>query len=138
MMCIFYSPESITILNIVSFANGKYKIMKETFFALGLTEHRLWGYIFMPFMLKKAQERGFYSAIQTVFPTTSDNIFTSLNDNEKKLVELINEYSDQNLFKLFSKNKNVKEFQEKVTPERIVQFIRPYIEKRIGIIFSIF
>ena len=111
--------------------------MKETFFALGLTEHRLWGFIFMPFLLKKTGDQGFYSAVQTVFPSLTDSAYTSLEEKEKEIVKIIDEYNDQALFKLFSKHKNVKEFYEKVTPERIVQFIKPFIEKRIDIIYSI-
>lgn len=111
--------------------------MKDTFFALGLTEHRLWGFLFIPFILKKTEDKGFYSAIQTVFPTSSDSVFLSLEEKEKQIVKLIYDFNDQALFKLFSKHKNVKEFHEKVTPERIIQFIRPYIEKRIAAIFSI-
>ena len=84
--------------------------MKETFFAVGLTEHRLWGFIFMPFLLKKTGEQGFFSAVQTVFPTPNDSVFASLGEEEKKIVRLIDEYNDQSLFKLFSKHKNVKEF----------------------------
>ena len=42
----------------------------------------------------------------------------ALTPEERELVKIINEYSDRNLFKLFSKDKTVKDFIEKVTPEK--------------------
>ena len=105
--------------------------MAERFFALGLSEHRLWGLVLIPLMLIKKEEESYSRPDYTVFPDESDESFLSLSHTEKEAVRIIDEYSDQKLFKYFSKHKSVKEFQEKVSEERISQFIRPYIEKRI-------
>ncbi len=111
--------------------------MNEEFFGLGLNEHRHWGYIFIPYIIKKSEEGNFYFTSHTIFPKSTDDSYQSLSDQQKQMVRICHEYSDQNLFKLFSKNKNVKEFLEKVEPPRIDQFIRPFIEKRLSLIFSI-
>jgi SNF2 family DNA or RNA helicase len=111
--------------------------MTEEFFGLGLNEHRLWGYIFIPYIIKKSEEGNFYYTSHTVFPKPGDESYNSLSDPKKQIVRLTDEYSDQNLLKLFGKNKNVKEFHQKVEPSKIEQHIRPYIEKKLASVFNI-
>ena len=111
--------------------------MNEEFFGLGLNEHRLWGYIFIPYIIKKSEAGNFYYTSHTIFPKSTDESYVSLSEPHKQVVKLCFEYCDQNLFKLFSKNKNLKEFLEKVDLPRIEQHIRPFIEKRLASIFSI-
>jgi SNF2 family DNA or RNA helicase len=111
--------------------------MNENYFGLGLNEHRLWGFLFLPYIIIKSEEGNFYYTSHTIFPKSNDESYLSLSDQHKEMVRLCHEYSDQNLFKLFSKNKNLKEFQEKVDTQRIENFIRPFIEKRLASIFSI-
>lgn len=111
--------------------------MIRKFFALGLYEHRLWGFLFIPMILKKQGEESFYSSERTIFHSPSDPYYNDLTHTEKELVKIIEEYNDKNLFKLFSKHKNIKEFQEKHNPENVENFIRPYIEKRLSKILQI-
>ena len=61
----------------------------------------------------------------------------TLTSEERELVKIINEYNDRTLFKLFSKDKSVKDFLEKVTSENTENFIRPYIERRLYKCFTI-
>ena len=70
-------------------------------------------------------------------PYQSEETISYLTHEEIELVRIINEYSDRSLFKLFSKDKSVKEFIQNVTAERIDKFIRPYIESRLFKCFSI-
>lgn len=111
--------------------------MEKKFFALGLTEHRIWGLVLMPLMLSRDRDNNFYKPDHTVFPLDTDENFISLSNTEKKIVRIIDEYSDQKLFTLFSKHKNVKEFQDRVQKESIHNFIRPYIEKRLNRVLEI-
>lgn len=104
---------------------------KNNFFALGLTEHRIWGFLFIPMIIKKNEGELFYSPAQTVLQSETDSAYLKLSHTEKELVKIAGEYSDHNLFKYFSKFRNIKEFQEKVSKENIENFIRPYIEKRL-------
>lgn len=107
------------------------------FFALALSEHRLWGLVFIPMILKQKSEESFYFPDRTVFVSDTDEYYTGLTHTCKEIVRIVEEYNDQNLFKLFSKHKNIKEFQENVNPGNIENFIRPYIEKRLSRILSI-
>ncbi len=106
--------------------------MDEEFFAVGLSEHRLWGQILIPLILKKKEHENFYTADHIVFPSEKDEQFLRLSHTEKEVVKTIDQYSDQHLFRYFSKDKSVKHFQDTVGPEKINHFIRPYIEKRIA------
>lgn len=101
------------------------------FFAVGLSEHRLWGLILLPVFLIREEERVFYTPDQTIFPSESDEEYLTLSHTEKEIVKIIDEYNDQHLFKYFSRDKNIKEFHARATEEKIHKFIRPYIEKRI-------
>jgi superfamily II DNA or RNA helicase len=111
---------------------------KKKLFALVLTHHRLWGEVLMPYIISEESDRGlFYKLVECLSPFPNIDTLSSLNDEERYLVKIINEYTDRDLFKLFSKDKNVKEFLEKVTRERIDEFIRPYIERRMNRCFGI-
>lgn len=106
--------------------------MNKGFFALGLSEHRLWGIILLPIILRKNRPDPFYITDRIVFPTDTDEVYRNLSHTERELVKICDEYNDKNLFKYFSKNRSLKEFQEKVTDDKISGFIRPFIEKRIS------
>ncbi|MFW5821453.1 MAG: SNF2-related protein, partial [Bacteroidota bacterium] len=105
--------------------------MKGKFFALGLNEHRVWGQVLVPLMLVPTEDQTFYKPDHTIFPSESDENYRNLSITEKKIVKILNEFNDKNLFKIFSKHKNIKEFHDKVNPENIENFIRPHIEKRL-------
>jgi SNF2 family DNA or RNA helicase len=112
-------------------------IMKDSFFALGLTEHRLWGLVLLPLKLNRSQGKSFFRVDYTIFPRDLDTTYQSLSYTEKETVKIIDEYNDKKLFSLFSKEKTLKEFHEKVQKEKINKFIRPYIEKRLYRIFEL-
>ncbi len=68
---------------------------------------------------------------EALSPFPNIDTISTLDSDEREVIVLINEYTDRSLYKLFSKNASVKEFLEKVSPDRIENFIRPYIENRI-------
>jgi SNF2 family DNA or RNA helicase len=107
------------------------------FFALILLNHRLWGYMLVPYILQRVTDRGYFKLSENLSPFPNTETMGSLTAEERELVKIINEYSDRMLFKLFSRDKSVKEFLEKVTAERIEGFIRPYIERRLNKCFNI-
>lgn len=111
--------------------------MTKDIFSLGLNEHRRWGYIFTPYIINKSSEGNFFYTSHSIFPKNKDESFQLLTKEQQEIVCLTDEYSEQNLFKLFSRNKNVKEFLDKVDDIKIENFIRPYIEKRMAKIFDI-
>lgn len=111
--------------------------IKGRIFALILARHRLWGEIFLPYILVNEPNNKYFTLSELLSPYQSDETIKSLDNEERELVRIINEYSDRTLFKQFSKDKNVKEFIQNLTPEKITRFIRPYIERRIRKCFLI-
>jgi len=105
--------------------------IKPKRFALILTHHRLWGAVLLPYIIQNENNRQFYELSECLSPYPDEETLGTLTAEEREVVKAINECSDRSLFKLFSREKNVKEFLEKVTSERIEKFIRPYIERRI-------
>jgi SNF2 family DNA or RNA helicase len=112
-------------------------VRKGRFFALILFQHRLWGSIILPYIIQKETDRGYYKLSECLSPFPNIDTLGTLTSEEREVVKIINEYTDRILFKLFSKDKSVKEFLEKITPEKQECFIRPYIERRLYKCFTI-
>jgi SNF2 family DNA or RNA helicase len=108
---------------------GSAKIKK--LFALILTPHRLWGQILLPYIIINETNKGYFKLSECLTPFPDTGTLSTLTSDDREVIKLINEYSDRNLFRLFSRDKTVKEFLEKVTPDKIEDFARPYIERRI-------
>lgn len=105
--------------------------LREKLFALILTQHRRWGTVLIPYMLERQHGLSYYSMTEALSPFPDSNTLADLDNEEREVVELLNEYSDRNLFKLFSKHRNVKEFSETVGEKEFDTLIKPYIESRI-------
>ena len=73
----------------------------------------------------------YHKLAECLYPFPDNNTLELLTSEERELVKIINEYSERNLFRLFSRDKNVKEFIEKVSAVNLEKFIKPYIERRI-------
>lgn len=114
-------------MSILETGSGK----KKKLFTLILTTNRQWGSVLVPYIIIDESNRGYYKLSECLYPFPNIDTLGTLSPEEREVVKIINEYSDRNLFKLFSKDKTVKDFIEKVTPEKIEGFIRPYIERRI-------
>jgi SNF2 family DNA or RNA helicase len=100
-------------------------------FALVISHHRIWGNILLPYIIVNDLQSKYFNLAEQLFPFPDTETLSTLSDEEREVVKIINDYSERNLFKLFSKNTNVKEFLEKITQEKNEKFIRPYIESRI-------
>lgn len=110
---------------------------KGKHFALILFQHRLWGSIILPYIIQKELNRGYYKLSECLSPFPNSETLGLLTAEEREIVKIINEYTDRTLFKLFSKDKSVKEFLEKISQDKLETFIRPYIERRLYKCFSI-
>ena len=110
---------------------------KGKLFALILFQHRLWGSVILPYIIQKETNRGYYKLSECLSPFPNIDTLGTLTSEERELVKIINEYTDRILYKLFSRDKSVKEFLEKITSEKREDFIRPYIEKRLFKCFTI-
>jgi hypothetical protein len=106
-------------------------------FALILTQHRLWGTILMPYILQVETGRRYYRLAECLTPFQSSDALDLLSPEERDLVNMINEYNERTLYKLFSKDRSVKDFLVNTTRDKIDTFIRPYIERRIYKCFAI-
>ena len=106
-------------------------------FALILTHHRLWGMILMPYLLQSDSGRSYYKLSECLFPHPANEAMETINQEERDLVNIINEYNERNLFRLFSRDKSVKEFLINITPEKLENFVRPFIERRLYKCFAI-
>lgn len=104
---------------------------KNKLFTLILTHHRFWGTVLLPYIVTDEPDKDFYRLSECLSPFPNIDSLSTLNPEERELVKIINDYTDRNLFKLFSRDKTVKDFLEKVDQEKIENFIRPYIERRI-------
>ena len=102
--------------------------MKHPFFSVLITDHRVWGTVFQPFMLEKEDDT--YYTIQE-FVTPKNLSKYSLSEAEKKIVNLCNKYSEANLLKMFVREKiSIAEFQRRYekNPQEF-QHIPPFIDK---------
>jgi len=104
---------------------------EERLFSLVITKNRVWGNILIPCILKNMKEKDYFTISESLFPFPSEKTVASLLPEEREAVEILNQYNDRQLFKLFSKERNVKDFLENVTSDLIDRHIRPYIEKRL-------
>jgi SNF2 family DNA or RNA helicase len=110
---------------------------KGRVFTLILFQHRLWGSVVLPYIIQKEINRGYYKLSECLSPFPNIDTLGTLTSEEREVVKIINEYTDRTLFKLFSREKTVKEFLEKITPEKLENFIRPYIERKLYKCFTI-
>ena len=91
----------------------------------------------MPYIIQKELNRGYYKLSECLSPFPNAETLGLLTSEEREVVKIINEYTDRVLFKLFSKDKSVKDFLEKISTEKLETFIRPYIERRLYKCFTI-
>lgn len=103
----------------------------ERLFALILTQHRRWGTVLAPYIIIRRKGVDYYEMAESLSPHPDGSTLLQLDNEERETVRLINDYSDRNLFKLFSRHKNVREFLENVTDKEFEDHIKPYIEAKI-------
>ena len=107
------------------------KNIAERKFALLLNEHRMWGTILTPYLLAREEESVYFTPEECLSPFASPETTIRLTEEENEIIDLVNSFTDRNLFRLFSREKNVVDFLEKVTEERFEKFIKPYIEDKL-------
>ncbi len=110
---------------------------KTRIFALVLSNHRLWGFLLLPYLIQKETGKSYYKLSECLFPFPGNENLGLLDSEERDVVNIINEYNERNLFRVFSKDKSVKDFLANTNREKIETFIRPYIERRLYKCFTI-
>lgn len=100
-----------------------------------LTLHPKFGYLLQPVFTSFDAGTGVYRITETAHDRGPD--YENLSEGEKKIVNAAVRFSDRALMKVYSHEKNEAAFLQKVTPETIQTYIRPFIEKRHEEILSI-
>jgi SNF2 family DNA or RNA helicase len=98
-------------------------------FIIALTEHRAVGNIFVPMLIEK--ERSYFTVKKTVKLRDYKSGEVQLNDQELELLKLIENYSDENLVKKFSKKNDKPNFFQNMDEDLFQNHISPYIDKYI-------
>lgn len=98
-------------------------------FIIALTEHRAVGNIFVPLLIEP--ERSYYTVKKTVKLRDYKSGEVQLNDQELELLKLIENYSDENLVKKFSKKNDKPNFFQNMDEDLFQNHISPYIDKYI-------
>ena len=106
---------------------------------VAITDHPLLGLLLVPYIVTKKPNHGFYQIEVRISQFNIDKYLSGFSDKEKKLVKLADDYSDQNLFKLFAKSKslNTVQFMSSLKRDFADEHIRPYIEKRLSKIIDL-
>lgn len=102
-----------------------------TQFVIALTEHRMFGHILVPFFIEANQQGTFYTIKAQVLKEDVDRNPEMFSKAEKRLVELIEKYSDESLARKFSRKYGSKEFFHNINAEFFNEHITPYIDKQI-------
>lgn len=106
-------------------------------FTVILAHHRTWGLILLPYMFGKEPGKRFVTIHESLSPYPGADILGRLTPDEREVVKLINDYSEKNLFRLFSRDPSVRKFIETLHPEKVDKIIRPYIESKMIKVLSI-
>jgi len=95
-------------------------------FIIALTEHRAVGNVFVPMLIEA--ERSYFTVKKTVKMRDYKSGEVQLNELELELLKLIENYSDENLVKKFSKKKEPNFFQN-MDDDLFQNHISPFIDK---------
>lgn len=98
-------------------------------FIIALTEHRAVGNILVPMLIEA--ERSYYTVKKIVKLRDYKSGEVQLNEQELELLRLIENYSDENLVKKFSKKNDRPNFFQNIDDDLFQNHISPYIDKYI-------
>jgi SNF2 family DNA or RNA helicase len=101
-------------------------------FALTLTYHRLLGPVFNPVVIAPSANHEFFTVADRLSMANLLQYQTLLSTEQVKLVKITDEYSDNQLLRVFSKKKiSASDFLASADENLLVLHIRPYIEHRL-------
>jgi SNF2 family DNA or RNA helicase len=107
--------------------------MHQKELVIGIVNHPLWGWILVPYIVIIKPNHGFYHIDAKISQLNINKYIDHFSEDEKQIIQWIDEYSDQSLHKIFSKKQGqtTVEFIQKVKKDFADNYIRPYIEKRL-------
>jgi len=98
-------------------------------FIIALTEHRSVGNVLVPLLIEK--ELSYYTVKKTVKLRDFKSREVALSESELELLKLIENYSDENLVRKFSKKNEQTTFFQNIDNDLFQKHISPYIDKYI-------
>ena len=102
-------------------------------FILTIVEHRRLGFIFSPYLVRADSNPEVFDVYDKITLQKVDSYKNILTPEQVQLVKYIENYNDNNLFKLFCKKKiTPRDFMNKIDDELFEVHIRPYIEKQMA------
>jgi superfamily II DNA or RNA helicase len=101
-------------------------------FAITLTNHRILGPLFNPAVITQSKNREYYTVTDRLSMANLRQYEPFLQPEEIRLVKIIEEYTDTQLLKVFSKKKiSAQDFLSSIDEPLYEMQVRPYIEKRL-------
>ncbi|MDX2414884.1 MAG: SNF2-related protein, partial [Bacteroidales bacterium] len=103
----------------------------EHLFAVLISQHRHWGTIITPYLISREEDTEYYKPEECLSPYASPETTINLSEEAHEIIDLCNAFSNRNLFRLFSREKNVIDFLNKIDEDRLEKQIKPYIEDKL-------
>jgi superfamily II DNA or RNA helicase len=104
----------------------------EKNFIIALAEHRVLGFVLVPYVIEGKPADEYYSITERITTTDLRLQPDRFSEIERKIVKTLDEYNDNELVRVFSKKRvTVQDFLNGISDELFQKQIRPYIEKRI-------
>ena len=102
-------------------------------FIIALTEHRVLGFVFAPYLVTREQDKQYFEIYDRITDQSLKTYEQLLTPEQLQIVKYIENYNNQNLFKLFSKKKKLTphSFIETLPNDIFTEHIRPFIERQI-------
>lgn len=100
-------------------------------FIIALTQHRILGYVLLPFLISETKHGAFYVIESAVIKQYVDDEPWNYTPAQRELVKLTDKYSDENLAKRFSKEKSITTFYNNIETKYFNEHVFPYIDTQI-------
>ena len=106
---------------------------------VGIEQDNLIGYRLKLYLIEKDKNLGFFPVIAQISSMNYSIYSNELSEKEKSIFIITEEYTDRELFEIFSskKDKSVKDFINKLKKDVAVNKIKPFIEFKIVEILKI-
>ncbi|KAA6323641.1 hypothetical protein EZS27_026938, partial [termite gut metagenome] len=93
------------------------------------TRHPVLGILLIPYIAETG-EQNTITLVEQAFHA-SPSIIDGMNEAERKAIAIASCYTEKNLMKVYSKEKNVSDFLRKLLEKTLKEIVRPYIEKKL-------
>ena len=106
-------------------------------FIIGLKEHRIFGWIAKAYWVER-QNKEFFTVVESLSRKNLGEKINEYSEAQQKLIKIIDNYTDSEITKLFSKKKlSTRDFINKFNNATHKVQIRDYIEKRLVKLFDV-